>query len=503
MPRHRHLVTLTLFLLPLLLGAWLLPSLTRYAVNRTLNNSMDTLIRTYEQRRQILSASIKQMLPRIHYDCGGADIRLLRAPENQNLYVRVMGIMGKDGSRCSSIGQSLFPPLLSQHALADGFHITTTAALFGSRQELVVLHNQGGNMVYWILNSGWLTVALHDDDDLYVFSQHQPSGFTQQRGDEHIMSEPGAQRLRVVNTRDQVVQELWAGSRLSNYWRRQLLLWGTPLLLLTSLGLVWLYRRWLRHHHTLAQRLRRAVIRQEFVPFYQPVVDARQQHIVGYEVLIRWHEHGRNWISPADFIDFAESSQLILPMTEQLLAQVLRDLPRLPADTWISINISAIHVEGPALVQLLEKHHWPAPHRLCFELTERKPIRHLDRALSQLSILRQHGYAFKLDDFGTGYGGFAYLQRLGLQQIKIDKMFVDHLGTQGEQPLLHGIVSFGHQTGMQMIAEGVETQEQVRLLAELGVDLIQGYVFARPMPIAQAAQWQLPSTSDTSRRDNT
>lgn len=150
-----------------------------------------------------------------------------------------------------------------------------------------MLHNQGGNMVYWILNSGWLTVALHDDDDLYVFSQHQPSGFTQQRGNEHIMSEPGAQRLRVVNTRDQVVQELWAGSQLSNYWRRQLLLWGTPLLLLTSLGLVWLYQRWLRHHHTLAQRLRRAVIRQEFVPFYQPVVDARQQQIVGYEVLIR------------------------------------------------------------------------------------------------------------------------------------------------------------------------------------------------------------------------
>ena len=368
-----------------------------------------------------------------------------------------------------------------------------------------MLHNQGSNMVYWILNSGWMEMALQDTctNCLYGISLHQPSGMINQFGDPHIPEEVQAQRLRFNDLQNHVVQELWAGRKLTNYWRLRLLYWGSPLLLLVSLGLVWMYQRWLRQHHAMPQRLYRALQRQEFVPFYQPVVDARQQQIVGYEVLIRWYEHGRNWISPAHFIDFAESSQLILPMTEQLLAQVLRDLPRLPADTWISVNISAIHVEGPALVQLLEKHHWPAPHRLCFELTERKPIHHLDRALSQLSILRHHGYAFKLDDFGTGYGGFAYLQRLGLQQFKIDKMFVDHLATQGEQPLLHGIVSFGHQTGMQMIAEGVETQEQVRLLAELGVDLIQGYVFARPMPIAQAAEWRLPSAADASRCDKT
>lgn len=489
---------LLLFLLPFLLSSLLLPALTRLAVSFDLNRKMSMLVENFHARRAELTQSARMLLPRLHYDCSGGDIRLLRSPESHNLYIRVIGIMGKDGSRCSSIGQSLFPPLLTQHQLSDGFHITTTAAEFDSRQELVVLHNQDGNLVYWVLNGGWSMSMLANEDRTLFHGviHHLASGLHSQFGDASIEREPHAQRLRFEDQQTGVSIELWAGERLMDQWQQRLFEWILPLSLLCGLGLATLYWHWRKLAYAMPQRLKKALQRREFTPYYQPIVDAAKQQVVGYEVLIRWREKGRKWVSPSEFIDAAEDSQLIIPITEQLMEQVLQDLPLLPPKTWVSINISAIHVEGVFLESLLARLHWPQPERICFELTERKPIQDFKQALLHLSALMARGYDFKLDDFGTGYGGFAYLQRLNIQQIKIDKMFVDHLTEEGSQTLLHGIISFGHQTTMQMIAEGVESPEQVRLLGDLGVHLIQGYVFARPMPINELLKWQLPNSTN-------
>lgn len=490
-----------LFLLPFCLGWLLLPALSRFAAYHTLQNTMEQLVDNFGDRQQALHDSIQHVLPQLHYDCSDDDIRLLRSPEVQNIYIRVIGIVTRDGERCSSLGQTVPPPRLISDDPSDGFHLTSTQPVRNSHGELVLLYNQHGNRVYWILNSGWTAAAIHArcNQCLYSLSQHQPSGMRVPQGDPTIPTEPRAQRLRFADAKSGVVFELWSGEKLQAYWYRTLLGWWFPASLLSALLLAGLYRYWLLRATALPRRLARSLLREEFVPFYQPVVDARLGAVVGYEALIRWREGGRHLVSPAEFIDYAEDSQQILPMTEQLLARVLQDLPHLPEHTWVSINVSAIHVEGPYLQQLLARHQWPTPARICFELTERKPIQNMTQAREQLSALQDKGYEFKLDDFGTGYGGFAYLQRLGIQQIKIDKMFVDHLTEEGNQTLLHGIISFGHQTGMQMIAEGVETPEQVRLLAALGVDLIQGYVFARPMPLDELLAWQCPGadTVDT------
>jgi sensor c-di-GMP phosphodiesterase-like protein len=110
--------------------------------------------------------------------------------------------------------------------------------------------------------------------------------------------------------------------------------------------------------------------------------------------------------------------------------------------------------------------------------------------MAEIAALQERGYHFKLDDFGTGYGGFAYLQRLGIRQIKIDKMFVDTIGTDDlKRSVLDATIAFGLKSGMEMIAEGVETQEQVDYLHRHGVHLIQGYVYAKPMPLSKLKIW--------------
>ena len=110
--------------------------------------------------------------------------------------------------------------------------------------------------------------------------------------------------------------------------------------------------------------------------------------------------------------------------------------------------------------------------------------------MAEIAALQERGYHFKLDDFGTGYGGFAYLQRLGIRQIKIDKMFVDTIGTDDlKRSVLDATIAFGLKSGMEMIAEGVETQEQVEYLHRHGVHLIQGYVYAKPMPLSKLKIW--------------
>jgi len=148
------------------------------------------------------------------------------------------------------------------------------------------------------------------------------------------------------------------------------------------------------------------------------------------------------------------------------------------------------HIEQPRLRTQLQRHGWPSPARLTFELTERDPIKHIQGAMAEIAALQERGYHFKLDDFGTGYGGFAYLQRLGIRQIKIDKMFVDTIGTDDlKRSVLDATIAFGLKSGMEMIAEGVETQEQVDYLHRHGVHLIQGYVYAKPMPLSKLKIW--------------
>ncbi|MGB6187646.1 MAG: EAL domain-containing protein [Aeromonas molluscorum] len=491
-------ISLGLFCTPPLLLLLLTPLLTGPVTQQLLKAKERELLAYQAERNKVLEQDIKAQLLGFKFDCGAEDMALLRNPDYYSRHIRLAGLQPAQGKGCSTLGLGL-PQLadIKGTPLSSGFGLTATKRSFGTEQELMVYVKHSGNLAYWILNNSWTHELLHTpcQECFYLeFTHHDPAleHLYFPRGNAAIMGQPHAIKLNHMYERQRVQQTLWAGTALRQYAAEQIRHIG--LIIALSLGLLLLAGYWLlrNYRNSLDGLLKLGLQRREFLPFYQPIVDSRTHEVVGHEALIRWRR-GENFIPPGVFIDFAERQGLIIPMTEQLVSQVVVDLKLLASPQWVSVNLVAAHVEQTHLQEMLLRLHWPDPQRLTFELTERTPISDMKSAAREMAALGLRGYHFKIDDFGTGYGGFAYLQQLGISRIKIDKMFIDTIGTQDlKRNVLDAIITFGHKSGMEMIAEGVENQGQLDYLAERGVYLIQGYVFAKPMPIAEIANWHPP-----------
>jgi sensor c-di-GMP phosphodiesterase-like protein len=233
----------------------------------------------------------------------------------------------------------------------------------------------------------------------------------------------------------------------------------------------------------------------QFVPFYQPVIDLRTGGIVGAEVLMRWRKPDGSLVSPAVFIPLAESSGLILEMTEALMVAVRGELGPLLASRprlKIGFNLAAEHFTNDRIVDAVREIFAASPIRLSqivLELTERQPLDDLDGARKVIAALQELGCKVAIDDVGTGHGGLSYLLKLGVNYIKIDKMFVDAIGTERySTTIIEMLIALARDMRMEIFAEGVETFDQVQYLRDRGIHLAQGYAFAPPLPGAQFRQ---------------
>lgn len=259
----------------------------------------------------------------------------------------------------------------------------------------------------------------------------------------------------------------------------------------------WWMHRLLRKRGSLDFLLKEALRQGAFVPYYQPIVDARDGRLMGAEALIRWIPPGGKAVPPGQFIPHAEESGLIQPITLQLTEQVVSDWSRLKwadRERFVSINLVPEQLEtGDYLrhLQGLIALHGVSPNQVSVEITERRQFEDMAAGRQVLQAMVQAGFEVKLDDAGTGFGGFSYVQELPIGTLKIDKMFVDTLrtGQDAKRPVLDAIVEFARISGLKTIAEGVETEDQVRQLAALGVHAIQGYVYGRPMPFDEFKTW--------------
>ncbi|MFQ2114146.1 EAL domain-containing protein [Aeromonas veronii] len=490
-------ISLLLFALPIVgsqsLGLWLAKPMALHL----LENKVTELKEAIAERHRELDAAINKQLALFEFNCGAKDMTLLRDPRFYSAHIRLQGLELASGNSCSSLGVGI--PLLKE--VQNSGHkfgrlgITATVAKFNTEQELVAYYQSGGNLAYWVLDNSWSHSLLQSPcaNCFYLeFSQQDPNATTSHfpRGDKAIKQEESSRSLSFYAPGELTRQTVWSGKALEQYAHDQLNHYG--LWFGIVLGTLFTVAYWLlrNYRRSLKGLLQTGLIRREFIPLYQPVVDIRTNKVVGFEALLRW-QRGGELIPPGTFIEYAEEQGLILPMTEQLLEQVISDLPQLAPEQWVSVNLVAAHIEQPLLRTLLAHSHNPSPTQLTFELTERKPILDIKAATEEITLLQQMGYHFKLDDFGTGYGGFAYLQSLGIRQIKIDKMFVDTIGTNDlKRSVLDAIIVFGRESGMEMIAEGVESQLQVDYLSQHGVYLIQGYFFGKPMPLKILTHWQ-------------
>lgn len=235
--------------------------------------------------------------------------------------------------------------------------------------------------------------------------------------------------------------------------------------------------------------MERALEANEFVPYYQPIVDLRDGTIVGAEVLMRWRKSNGTVVPPAAFIPLAESSGLIMDMTGAIMraardefAAVLGPRPAVK----IGFNLTARHFTSEAIVEEVRDIFASSPIRfsqVALEVTEREPLEDLDMARHVIAALQELGCSVAIDDVGTGHGGLSYLLKLGANGIKIDKMFVDAIGTERySTPIIETLVELASRMRMEVFAEGVENLDQVKYLRDRGIFLAQGYAFAKPLP---------------------
>lgn len=246
-----------------------------------------------------------------------------------------------------------------------------------------------------------------------------------------------------------------------------------------------------RQRQAQERRLAEAIERGEFAVHYQPLLDIQNLRIAGLEALLRWHDPERGKISPAEFIPLAEETGLILPLGEFALRTVCEQLanwrrhgvPTVP----VAVNISPIQLQRQALDVLVRSilHETGVPPRLlALELTETALVNELAH-VSELRLLREAGVNIEIDDFGTGYSCLNYLRQLPADMLKIDRSFIRQIEHHGrEETILSSIISMAHNLGLRVIAEGVETTAQLRTLQAHGCDIVQGYLFGRPMSAA-------------------
>ncbi|MCD5363680.1 EAL domain-containing protein [Chromobacterium aquaticum] len=240
--------------------------------------------------------------------------------------------------------------------------------------------------------------------------------------------------------------------------------------------------------------LQRALDNGEFEAFLQPVVRADGLAWHGAEALMRWRHPRDGLIRPDLFIPRAEDCGMIVPMTRRMMHQLARALGRagLPPQFHLGINITAAHLRDDALLDDCRQflaHFPPGGLNLVLELTEREMVEPTPEACARLQRLRELGVMIAIDDFGTGHSSLVYLQQLPLDGIKIDKSFTASIGADAPSShIVDSVAELAHKLELQIVAEGVETEAQRAYLSRLGVGWLQGYLFAKPMPLQEFLQ---------------
>jgi diguanylate cyclase (GGDEF)-like protein/PAS domain S-box-containing protein len=248
--------------------------------------------------------------------------------------------------------------------------------------------------------------------------------------------------------------------------------------------------------HELMRDLRRAIEHGGLVLHYQPQVDLRTDSGLQVEALIRWEHPDNGFAPPASFVPLAEETGLIKPLTDWVLNEALRQCAMWRTkglDVRVAVNLSARSLHDADLVNMVDRalQRWDVPaDNLALEITESAIIVDPHRAMQPLAELHAMGVRFAIDDFGTGYSSLSYLQRLPIDQIKVDRSFVMDMTTNGDNAVIvRSILDLAHSLGMEVVAEGVETSEIRTALDEMGCDLIQGYHVCRPVDCDSYAEW--------------
>jgi EAL domain-containing protein (putative c-di-GMP-specific phosphodiesterase class I)/ActR/RegA family two-component response regulator len=239
-----------------------------------------------------------------------------------------------------------------------------------------------------------------------------------------------------------------------------------------------------------------AVEREEFVLHYQPQIQIETNQLVGIEALVRWQHPSHGLIYPDNFIEYAEEFDLIDPLTWIVIKRGLSEMGSLKDQTGspitLSLNLSVLSLLDLAFPDkfiLIAGDYGVAPENVMFEITESGLIRELSRTLDVLTRLRMKKVKLSIDDFGTGYSMMQQLSHIPANQLKIDKSFVMNLQNDSDRIMVEKTIEIGHELAMTVVAEGVETPDQLDFLRKRNCDVAQGYLFTKPLPKSEFLTW--------------
>ncbi len=257
----------------------------------------------------------------------------------------------------------------------------------------------------------------------------------------------------------------------------------------------------------LLGELRAAIDQDELALYYQPKIDMRTETVNGVEALIRWEHPEHGTMSPDDFMPLAEQTGLIRPITLWVLRSAVRQLSQWSQaglDLEMAVNLSVRNLQDarfPERVAKVIQSLGGDPHRLWLEITETAIMLDPQRAREVLSELDSMNLRLAIDDFGTGYSSLAYLRRLPVREVKIDKSFIEAMmDNENDETIVRAIIDLGHNVGLNVVAEGVENARTYQRLRELGCDIAQGFYISAPLPAAELTRWFETSCWPLSRR---
>ncbi|WP_232284266.1 EAL domain-containing protein [Photobacterium sp. SKA34] len=406
-----------------------------------------------------LSTGIEKLIPKLTFTCSIHDIKEMRLANDLSSNIHYIGLI-TPYSRCSNYGIN--------SPINDNYNKENAITL----EDYVVTPYLGSR----------LKIIRNLPNDTHLIT----------------ITDPLNRQLYFNNTKDNnvvIYLEIYVTQKgLTDIVHSELLIVNVFLCILLVITCLFLGLR--PQQRTIKMAIDRGIKRKEFIPFYQPIINSMTGSIVGCESLLRWCKANGEIISPAIFIDIAEQNKQIYEITDLLISQVTNDITKLnniSDDFYISINVIPRQLQNQTfatkLLNTLSANK-VSHRRISIEVTERTPFTDLASAKAVMQRLVDNHIGIKLDDAGTGFGGFSYFQELPIRTLKIDKMFIDTIGTcDVKANILNAIISFGKKAKLTMIAEGVETEEQVNYLKSQGIFLIQGFFYAKPMPFSDLEKY--------------
>ena len=509
--RRRKLVLITLVtvagLLPpaaFILISWLQTvremntQLERYA-----STTLDRTDEVFATAENTLAQWSRQLEPR----CSPATLQAMSHTVLDSIYFQESTLVVDGAVRCTNT-QIYNPPQPINNAEnliipGRGIHISPPLPLQRENMVAIVIHYRAGdNAMFGLhLNPRLLGEPVHK------YATEDQVSLAIQRSDGVVLSRFGLnpeqplERLPgnrvVLESKRYPVRVVAVGSPswLKQSWRQNVLVYAAVGLLTSALLCVLLLVT-ARRQFSASASLEDALAEGQFQVYYQPMVDAVSGGCVGAESLLRWHHPQLGILTPDSFIPAAEESGFIVTLTRWLMRRIIDDMGELlrkHADFHISVNISPQHLTERNLVADIKRMSGDGilPSQIVIEVTEHQLIMNEDnRALEVLQEIRGIGTPIALDDFGSGYSSLRYLSGFPFDYLKIDKVFIDAIGTESlTAGLVDTIVSMARQFKLKIVAEGVETPAQLAYLQQLKVNHIQGWLFSKAMPADKFRAW--------------